>query len=129
MKINAPLFIAVVLACSPAFAADFASRVAEAKQASATSDGARYDAALGPHIGTAMQSCIPPGSADPTNLGAFTLVGYVTATGALNSIAIEPRTKVSSCFAERFGKSMLPKPPNLGHGGDYPVVVEMQVAP
>ena len=123
------IVIAALLVCSPAFAADFASRVAEAKQAAATREGAQYDAALGPFIGAAMQACVPPGSADSKNLGSFTLVAYVTAAGALRSVAVEPQTKVSSCFAERFVKSKLPNPPRTTQGKVYPVVVEMKVTP
>lgn len=120
---------ALLVVCSPAFATDFASRVAEAKQATATPEGAQYDGALGPFIGAAMQACVPPGSTDPKNLGSFTLVGYVTAAGALHSVAVEPQTKVSSCFVERFRKSTLPNPPRTTQGNIYPIVVEMKVTP
>jgi len=121
--------IAVLIVCSPVFAGDFDSLVADAKQASTTHEGAQYDSALGPFIGAAMQACIRPGSTDPKNLGSFRLVGYVTATGALHSVAVKPQTKVSYCFAERFGKSKLPNPPSTTEGVGYPVVVEMQVTP
>lgn len=123
------IFISALMFCSPAFASDFASRVDEAKQATKTHEGAQYDVALGPFIGSAMQACIPPGSTNPNNLGSFTLVGYVTATGALQSVIVEPQTKVSSCFAERFESSTLPNPPQINPGKAYPIVVEMKITP
>jgi hypothetical protein len=61
--------------------------------------------------------------ADPTNLGFFTFVSDVTDAGTLNSIAVEPRTKVSTCFAAYFGNFVLPKPPS----NNYPIVVEVQI--
>ena len=124
-----PILLATVLVCSSALAADFASRITEAKQASATREGAQYDAALVPYIGAAMRACIPPGSTDPANLGSFTLVGDVTGTGTVQSVAVEPQTKVSSCFAEHFSTSILPNPPVATGGNGYPIAVEMRVAP
>jgi hypothetical protein len=123
------ILIAALLICSSAIAADFKSRITEAKQVNATHEGAQYDAALVPYIGAAMRACIPPGSTDPANLGSFTLVGDVTTTGTLKSVAVEPQTKVSLCFAEHFSKSILPNPPAIAMGNGYPVVVEMLIAP
>jgi hypothetical protein len=121
--------LAALLICLPAFAADFASRITRAKQASATHEGAQYDAALGSYIGAAMQACILPGSTDPANLGSFTLVGDVTTTGALKSVVVEPRTKISSCFAKHFSNFIFQKPPVTAVGNDYPIVVELRVTP
>jgi hypothetical protein len=123
------ILLAALLVFSSAVAADFTSRITEAKQASATREGAQYDVALGSYIGAAMQACIPPGSTDPANLGSFTLVGNVTTTGTLESVAVEPQTKVSLCFAEHFSKFILPNPPATTVGNGYPVVVEMRVTP
>jgi hypothetical protein len=123
------LLVVAYLIAWPASADDFAARVADAKRASSSSEGAKYDASLGPHIGAAIRACIPPGSNDPANLGSFSLVGRVTATGALKDIEVEPRTKVSLCFADRFGRSQLQSPPgNVGSAG-YPVLVEMRINP
>ena len=91
----------------PAIADNFAARVAEAKQAASSSDGARFDAALAPHIKAALEACIPPGSTDPSNLGAFSLVAYVSRDGVPNDVQVDPRTKVSTCFAERFSRRIL----------------------
>ena len=128
MRINC-IFIAASLAFSPAWAGDFALRVAEAKKATATHEGAQYDADLGPFIGAAIQACISPGSTATENLGSFVLVGYVTATGALTSVAVVPQTKVSSCFVEHFGQPALPTPPAAAVGKGFPIVVEVRVSP
>jgi len=113
----------------PAIADNFAARVAEAKQAASSSDGARFDAALAPHIKAALEACIPPGSTDPSNLGAFSLVAYVSRDGVPNDVQVDPRTKVSTCFAERFSRSHLPVPPTHKSANGYPVLVEMRVNP
>ncbi len=123
------ILIAALLVSLPAFAADFASRVAEAKRASATKEGAQYEAALESNIVAAIQSCIPLGSTDPANLGSFTLVGDVTANGALKSVAFEPETRVSTCFASRFSKALLPNPPKTNQAAGYPIVIEFKVVP
>ena len=113
----------------PAIADNFAARVAEAKQAASSSDGARFDAALAPHIKAALEACIPPGSTDPSNLGAFSLVAYVSRDGVPNDVQVDPRTKVSTCFAERFSRSHLPVPPTHKSANGYPVLVEIRVNP
>lgn len=62
-------------------------------------------------------------------LGSFTLVGDVTASGALKAVAFEQQTKVSTCFANQFGKTLLPKPPRMDRDAGFPIVVAMKVAP
>ena len=121
--------IVTLFICSSAIAGDFASRVTEAKQVISTPVGAQYDSALIPLIGIAIRACVPPNSTDTTNLGSFTLVSYVTATGTLSDVAIEPKTKVSSCFAERFSQQTFPTPPNATSSKGYPIVVEMKITP
>jgi hypothetical protein len=123
------LVIIALFVCSPAIASDFSSRVVAAKQAAMSTAGTQYDAALGPHIAAAMQSCIPPGSTDSANLGSFRLVGYVASSGALMAVEFQPQTKVSACFAGRFRNAVLPAPPRHASPEGYPIVVEMQVTP
>lgn len=121
------IVVSLLLAPTMAFATTFASREAAAKHAKATSVGAQYDAALGPYIGAAMRACVPPGSSVSANLVSFALVAYVTSAGKLVSVAVKPRTKVSSCFAEYFAKSVLSKPPATSLSSGYPISVEMRV--
>jgi hypothetical protein len=123
------LALVVCVAVFPAMAADFAARVAAAKKVEATADGAKYAASLVPHIGEAIQSCIPPGSTDSASLGAFSFIADVTADGIAHNIAAQPRTKVSACFGERFSQVRLPQPPAGAVGGDYPIFIEMRVTP
>ncbi len=121
------IVVSLLLTSTVVSAATFASREAAAKHARSTPVGAQYDAALGPHIGTAMRACVPPGSSASANLGSFALIAYVTPAGTLVSVAVEPRTKVSSCFAKYFAKSVLSKPPATSLSSGYPISVEMRV--
>ncbi len=107
----------------------FASRVADAKHASATHQGAMYDASIGALVAPAMEVCTPPDLARVSNVGVFVVVGYVTASGALVEVEVQPRTELSSCFAESFSKSVLPRPPTSAHPRGYPIAVNIRVAP
>ena len=109
---------------------DFDARVAEAKSATATTEGQRYDKKLGHSIGSAMQACVPSGSTAEANLGKFTLVGYVATSGIVSSVEVRPNTKVSECFASKFRQLELPTPPaSLALKSGVPIIVEMSVAP
>jgi len=123
------LLVVAHLAVLPAIADDLSGRVAEAKRAASSNEGAKFDAALGPHIGVAMRACAPPGSTDAANLGTFWLAADVTAEGVARNIAVDPRTKVSSCFADHFARARLPAPPRYDLAKDYPIAVEMRVEP
>ncbi len=124
------ILIACLLLSTTAFADDFANRIAEAKKASATQEGKTYDQALGSAIGTAMRTCVPPGSTSQANLGDFILVGYVDKGGVISSVELRPKTEISTCFAAHFAQERLMTPPE--HGASplgYPIVVEMSVHP
>jgi hypothetical protein len=105
------------------------SRLTDAKHASATHQGAIYDASIGALVGPAMEACIPPDLSKASDVGAFVLVGYVTSSGALVEVEVQPRTELSSCFAESFSKSVLPRPPISVHPRGYPIAVEIGVSP
>ena len=122
--------IALIFVSCSAAAGNFAARVAAGNRAIATPEGKTYDAALAPSIQTAMLACVPPGSPPQDSSGKFVLVGSVDASGHLSSVVAEPSTRVSRCFADRFGSSQLPPPPSSGRSGQaYPVTVEMAVTP
>ncbi|MFC7301083.1 hypothetical protein [Cognatiluteimonas weifangensis] len=119
--------ILAIFSCS-ASAADFSARVAQGNEAIATPEGKIYDASLAPAIQAAMVACVPPGSASIGKLGKFILVGYANASGHIFSVAVNPATTVSRCFADKFGSTVLPPPPSTSRwGGAYPVTVEMTV--
>ena len=123
------IFILLSYSCF-AWAADFAARVAEAKTAAATPDGKEYETSTYPAIQAAMLTCIPPGTTNPENLGKFTLVTYVTKSGMLSAVEVQPNTKVSQCFSELFAKCQLPTPPSaLTNELGYPLEVTMSIAP
>lgn len=124
--------IAVILTfiSSSVMAGDFSARVSAGNKAIHTPEGKAYDATLAPAIQSAMLACAPPGSPPNESSGKFVLVGYADASGHLSSVAVEPITNVSRCFAERFGASQLPVPPSSDRWGNaYPVTVEMTVTP
>jgi hypothetical protein len=127
----APLILCLIAA--EAAAADLSTRIAEAKAESATPSGAEYDQKLGPLIGQAMRSCIPPGATAPENLGSFALVARVGADGRQREVEVDSNTRVAACFKSRFAAFNLPPPPSSpGKREDftgYPIVVEMTVSP
>jgi hypothetical protein len=123
------LTFAVALLPMIALGADFGSRLAEAKRLQITSAGALYEETLGPFLVGAMRTCVPPGSNDPQNLGAFALVGTVNSAGQLRDVEVRPVTRVSSCFRREFEGSQLPVPPPVADGERYPIAVEMKVEP
>ena len=117
---------------SNSFAQILASRVDEARFLQTTPEGLQYDQLLGPHIGDAMATCIPPGSTDPKNLGAFVYVSLVGQKGVQHSFAVEPDTVISTCFKSKFSGRVLPRPPKHQNKTDtfgYPIAIEMKVAP
>jgi hypothetical protein len=123
-------FIAWLWLSTSALADSFADRVAEAKKASATPQGTKYDQALGPAIGAAMRACVPPGATSTENLGEFVLVGYVDRTGMVSSVEVQPKTKVSLCFATQFQHAHLTPPPEYAaSAAGFPIAVEMSVRP
>ena len=133
---SAGIALAFLLSClvaTIAIAADLSKRVAEAKAEIATALGAKYDEKLGPFIGEAKRSCIPPGTTAPENLGNFTFIARVGLDGKQREVEVEPSTRVATCFKGRFAAFTLPTPPGSvgsreGTTG-YPIVVEMKITP
>jgi hypothetical protein len=122
--------LVLLLAASAASGSDFESRVAEAKKAAASPEGQRYAAEAGPTLGSAMASCIPPGTTDPKNLGEFILIGRVTAQGELKDYAVNSTSTVALCFARAVAQSRWPVPPVWnGQLGNFPIEVTMKVVP
>jgi hypothetical protein len=81
-------------------------------------------------MGNVLHTCIPVGSTNPANLGKFTFVANISAAGEVSSAEVEPRTAVSRCFAEHFGKARLPRPPfPLKNGALLPVADDIEVGP
>ena len=123
------IFLLLTYSCF-ACAADFDARVVEAKIKAKTPDGKKYEASTLPAIQAAMTTCIPPGTTNPENLGKFTLVAYVTKSGILSAVEVQPKTKVSQCFSELFAKSQLFTPPSaLTNELGYPLEVTMSITP
>ena len=111
--------------CASAFAGDISARIAESKAAEASPEGREFTRSLWPVYGTAMRNCVPPGSNDPANLGAFVLVGRMSRDGRLTDVEVQPETKISRCFAAQLYQAHFPSPPK----SDYPVHIEMKVTP
>ena len=131
---SVPITIVFLAACSTStLANDMTNHVAEAKKLTATSLGLKYDELLGSYIGETMRICIPPGSTSSKNLGSFTYVSRVGASGNQINVAVEPSTDISECFKSKFEKIILSPPPDYqarkpGLSG-YPIAVEIKVAP
>ena len=124
------ILLACVLFSTAALADNFADRVAEARKASSTPEGKKYDQLLVPAIGAAMRACVPPGSTSPANLGKFTLIGYVASSGAVSLIEVQPKTEVSVCFAAQFEQARFASPPKSGQSKvGFPIAVEMSLVP
>jgi hypothetical protein len=96
-------------------AGNFSHRVLIGKHALASQEGKKYEASWGSVIQTKLTSCIPIGSKSPSNLGKFTFVAYVSQSGLVNSVEVEPSTPVSRCFALLFNNAFLPPPPKLAN--------------
>ena len=122
--------VVALLFAANASAKDFGARVAEAKAAEATSGGAKYEQSLGSQVGAAIRTCVAPGSTAKANLGTFVLVAYVTGTGEMTEVEVEPANEVSRCFANHLQMTTLPAPPTGGLSTTaYPIEVEMRVEP
>lgn len=127
------IFIVIAIP-SMCFSADrannFAARVKAGKQALASPEGQHYEESWGEAMGNILHTCIPIGSSDPGNLGRFTFVADVSASGMVSSVEVEPSNKVSRCFVLHFGKARLPKPPtSLIKGNILPVADDIVVTP
>jgi hypothetical protein len=132
LTIRYAIAASLIAASAQAHAQDFAGRLAAAKAAAATSDGASYDAALRPYIGKAIRTCIPPGTTNPANLGSFTLVADVDSEGRIQSPSVVPSSNVAKCFQATFILSTVPAPPSSRGAiaaSLYPIAVEMKVGP
>ena len=121
------IVIMIAARCPFADADDLSSRIAEGRSALSTSAGAAYEQATVSVVRAAMQACIPAGSTDPANLGAFSLVAYVALDGALSQVAVSPETDVSRCFKEHFVAGRLPPPPSHESPKGFPLLVAMTV--
>ena len=124
------LLLLLLSLAGQAGAADFAARVAEAKAAAASLEGAKYDQSLWPYFGTAIRTCVPPGSSAESNVGDFVLVANISSNGKLEFVDVEPVTVISTCFAAQLEKTQLPVPPKYTQSvQDYPMHMEMRIKP
>jgi hypothetical protein len=125
------LFIAIPSICFSADrTSDFAARNKAGKQALASPEGQQYEKSWREVMQSILTTCIPIGSTDPANLGRFTFVADVSASGSVSSVEVEPSNAVSRCFALHFGKARLPKPPtSLIKGNILPVADDIVVTP
>jgi hypothetical protein len=122
------LLIATMIFSTVACAGEFERRVDEAASAKATVQGSQYDQTMGPAIGAAIGSCVPPGSNTPSNVGDFTLIGYVSRAGKIFSVDVQPKTAVAMCFAAQFTQMRLtPPPPSLLSRWGFPIAVKLSV--
>ncbi|HUJ16379.1 MAG TPA: hypothetical protein VL197_00115 [Nitrospirota bacterium] len=109
---------------------EFAARVKSGKEALATPEGQQYASSWGESMKAILTSCVLPGLTDPANLGRFTFVADISASGTISSIEVSPITEVSRCFALQFGKAQLPSPPmSLLKGEKLPVADDIVVVP
>jgi hypothetical protein len=105
------LLISIIFFVGVAQAGDFAARVKVGKQTLANPKGQQYEESWGEIMHTILTTCIPKGSSDPANLGRFTFVANVSASGLVSSVEVDPSTAVSRCFNLHFSKVRLPRPP------------------
>jgi hypothetical protein len=132
MKRRYITWLALSLVCIAGIvdAADFAARAAAGKKNLASPEGQRYEQSWGEVMGNVLHTCIPIGSTNPANLGKFTFVADVSAAGEVSSVDVEPRTAVSRCFAEQFGRSRLTRPPfPLKDGALLSIADDIEVGP
>jgi|GEM_PF-2229386 len=108
--------------------ADFEARRAEAQRLEASPEGAAYVREYSYLVTPAMRGCVPPGSADPTNLGTFTVVADVLGNGQLYAVDVKPKTRIATCFSAQLGHATFPTPPANG-GKNYVVVIDMSITP
>ncbi len=109
---------------------DFAARVKVGKQTLASPEGQQYEASWGESMQTILTTCIPIGSTNPANLGRFTFVADVSASGVISSVEVQPSNTVSRCFAQHFGKARLPRPPMpLNASGLLPIADDIVITP
>ena len=109
---------------------EFSARVKSGKEVLATPEGQLYASSWGETMKGILTTCVPLGSTDPANLGRFTFVADVSASGAVSSVDVGPITDVSRCFAFQFGKAQLPAPPPaLLKGEKLPVADDIIVTP
>jgi hypothetical protein len=124
------LFISVIFFVGIAHAGDFAARVKAGKQALSSPEGQQYESSWGEVMQKILTTCIPIGSTNPANLGRFTFIADVSASGLVSSVEVEPSNTVSRCFAQHFGNARLPKPPmTLMKGKMLPVADDIEITP
>lgn len=122
--------LTMALLSSSAPAEDFDARQKAGEAALADKKGQQYVATWGAAMQTSLPTCIPVGSTSPENLGTFTFVANVDATGTVSAIEVQPSTAVSRCFAEKFSRAQLPPPPSpLPPGGFFPIADVVEVVP
>jgi hypothetical protein len=124
------LLASIIFFVGVAHAGDFAARVKAGKQALASPEGQQYEVSWGEIMQTILTTCIPIGSSDPANLGRFTFVADVSASGLVSSFEVNPSTAVSRCFALHFAKARLPRPPMpLKKGELLPIADDIVITP
>ena len=109
MKIFAIIAIAL---SSTSQAADFDSRLADARAAFNTDDGWNYSMQRNSVVVNAIWACYPPESAAQQPRKNYTMVGYISQAGVLTDIKFdEPKDFYSKCLARNLVKSKWPLPP------------------
>jgi hypothetical protein len=121
------LCIGEVQAQSP----EFTQRVQHARTVLGSPEGDAYYkmflSQLGNFVGGLMQRCFPRGT--PADTPDFILVADVLPGEQLAKIDVQPRTKMTQCFAQGFSRASPPQPPaSFGQEG-VPVWIPMKITP
>lgn len=120
------IFTILMSIAGGAFGDEFSDRIQRGKVALQSPEGMAYEKLLGATIGSILRECIPPGLSHWT--GKFSLVAYVSASGAVSEVEVQPSTPVSRCFAEGISKATLPIPPPAPYGAKlFPITIEMRI--
>jgi hypothetical protein len=122
------LLVMAFFAPTLAGSADFEARRAEAQRLEKSTEGAAYVREYMSVVGSAMRSCVPPGSSDPANLGTFSLVADILGNGQPYAVEVKPKTSIASCFEGKIVRATFPTPPTNG-GKNYVVVIDMSITP
>ncbi|MEO7148710.1 MAG: hypothetical protein ABIY40_02035 [Rhodanobacteraceae bacterium] len=109
----------------------FEARVQRAKAIEESPHGKMYEGVLWKQIGsytaTVMHQCFPVGTTPDAPF--FTLVGDVLPDSSLANVEVRPKTKMSECFADGFGRASFPKPPESFGKAGVPIEIDMKIKP
>ena len=82
---------------------------------------------IGSALATSMKTCFDQ-TPEPSR-HSFSLVADIRPDGAAIRIAVQPRTNISACFADRIAELRFPPPPKYRDRDAFPIVLDMTISP